>query len=244
MNLKSTLILFFALISCSFIQKHNKVIQINISHLLNARPITTLSYGKLVSWTKGIDEGGFGDGYLTQSAASFNGDKDAHALPDNAIFGATAQHPEITLHYKNDDSVNNQARYVSGTGEFVIRIPKKQYSEIYLGLSSAEGPSSLQFDLIYTDGQEIKSYLLPDYYNNISDQYPDLSYVATDLAKWGKKDKMTEKDHHNIHLLKLSTDPGRKLTAIKVKKAKGGYLIFWSATGVIRGYMCRFKMDK
>ncbi len=235
MNLKPTLILFFALINSSFIQKHNEVIQINVSHLLNARPITTLSYGKLVSWTKGIDGDGSGDGYLTQSAALFNGDKEAHALPDNAVFPANARHPEIILHYKNNESVNNQARYISGAGEFVIGIPRKQYLEIYLGLSSAEGPSSLQFDLIYTDGQETKNYLLPDYYNNISDKYPDLSYVATDLAKWGKKDKMTEKDHHNIHLLKLSTDPSRKLTAIKVKKAKGGYLIFWSATGVIKG---------
>ena len=233
MDLKSLFIFSSGLFCCCFIQRSNKVIQIDISSLLNARPITTLTHGKLVSWTKGIDGNGSGDGYLTWSAALFNGDIAPHALPDNAVFAANEQHPEITLHYDNADSLHNQARYVSGSGEFMIKIPKNHYSAIYLGLSSSEGPSSLQFELIYSDGRDTKTYLLPDYYNNVSDKYPDLSYVATDLAKWGRKDKMTEKDHHNIHLLKLNTYPGNKLTAINVKKSQEGYLIFWSATGVI-----------
>ena len=228
--------LFFfpaALIFCCFIPQKSKVIQIDISKLLNARPITTLTNGNLISWTKGIDGNGDGDGYLTHSAAEFNGDKYAHALPDNPVFPANAQHPEIVLHYNNADSVHNQARFVSGEGEFEIKVPKHHYSAVYLGLTSSEGTAALQFELSYRDGKETKNYLLPDYYDNVSDKYPDLSYVATDLAKWGKKDKMTEKDHHNIHLLKLNIDPKKTLAAIRVKKAKGGYLMFWSATGVV-----------
>jgi hypothetical protein len=224
--------LFCGLICSGFTQK-NKVVQIDISALLNARPITTLTGNKLVSWTKGIDGGGDGDGYLTQSAAKFNGDKDAHALPDNPVFAANAQHPEILLHYDNGDSVHNQARFVSGEGEFTIRVPKGHYSAIYLGLTSSEGPSALEFELIYTHKTATKIYELPDYYNNVFEQYADLSFVATDLAKWGKKNIMTEKNHHNIHLLELDIDPGQTLRSIKVKKSKGGYLMFWSATGVL-----------
>jgi hypothetical protein len=228
------LILFLAvLILCCFTPQKGKVIQIDISALLNARPVTTLTSDKLISWTKGIDGNGDGDGYLTRSAAEFNGDKNAHSLPDNPVFPANMQHPEIMLHYANTDSVHNQARFVSGDGEFDIKVPKHHYSAIYLGLTSSEGPAALQFELSYTDGKETKNYLLPDYYDNVSEKYPDLSYVATDLAKWGKKDKMTEKDHHNIHLLKLNIDAKKTLTAIKVKKNKGGYLMFWSATGVV-----------
>jgi hypothetical protein len=234
MSFRSLIIISTAIICCCFTPQKSKVIQIDISYLLNARPVTTLTNGKLISWTKGIDGNGDGDGYLTHSAAEFNGDKDAHALPDNAVFAANAQHPQIELHYNNADSVRSQARFVSGAGEFLIKIPKAHYAAIYLGLSSSEGASSLQFDLIYSDRTETKNYLLPDYYNNVSEKYPDLSYVATDLAKWGKKDEMTEKDHHNIHLLKLNTDPGRKLIAIKVSKGKEGYLIFWSVTGVTK----------
>ncbi|HTE01335.1 MAG TPA: hypothetical protein VK668_18745 [Mucilaginibacter sp.] len=233
MKLRSLSLLSAALILCCFTPQKSKVIQIDISALLNARPVTTLTNGKLISWTKGIDGNGDGDGYLTHSAAEFNGDKDAHALPDKPVFLANAHHPEIALYYNNTDSTHYQARFVSGEGEFEIKIPKHHYSAIYLGLTSSEGPAALQFELSYADGKGTKSYLLPDYYDNVSDKYPDLSYVATDLAKWGKKDKMTEKDHHSIHLLKLNIDAKKALTAIKVKKAKGGYLMFWSATGVV-----------
>jgi hypothetical protein len=225
-------ILICGLICSGFTQK-SKVIQIDISVLLNARPVTTLTANKLISWTKGIDGGGDGDGYLTQSAAEFNGDKDAHALPDNPIFAANADHPEVVLHYDNTDSIHNQARFVSGEGEFTIRVPKGHYSAIYLGLTSSEGPSSLEFELTYTHKAATKIYELPDYYNNASEKYPNLSFVATDLAKWGKTNIMTEKNHHNIHLLKLDTDPSQILTSITVKKSKGGYLMFWSATGVL-----------
>jgi hypothetical protein len=225
-------IIFFGLICCCFTQK-SRVIQIDISALLNARPVTTLTGNKLIIWTKGIDGNGYGDGYLTQSAAEFNGDKDAHALPDNPVFAANAQHPEIMLHYDNADSVHNQARFISGEGEFAVHVPKGHYSAIYWGFTSSEGPSALEFELTYTGGSAIKKYELPDYYNNVSEKYVDLSFVATDLAKWGKKNIMTEKDHHNIHLLKLNIDPDKTLKAIKVKKSKGGYLVFWSATGIL-----------
>ncbi|MFI5162321.1 MAG: hypothetical protein ACHQHN_13665 [Sphingobacteriales bacterium] len=232
MKTRILLLSFIAITCCCFIQK-SKVIQIDISSLLNARPITTLTSNKLISWTKGIDGGGDGDGYLTQSAAEFNGDKDAHALPDNPVFAANAQHPEIVLHYDNADSIHNQARFVSGEGEFTIRVPKGHYSAIYLGLTSSEGPSALEFDLVYTNKTATQNYELPDYYNNASEKYTNLSFIAADLAKWGKKNVMTEKDHHSIHLLKLDVDPGQTLTSIKVKKSKGGYLMFWSATGVL-----------
>ena len=170
-------ILFGGIICCCFTQE-SKIIQIDISGLLNARPVTTLTANKLISWTKGIDGNGDGDGYLTHSAAAFNGDKDAHALPDNLLFSPQMHNiPKIILHYDNADSIHNQARFVSGAGEFTIPIPKGHYESIYLGLTSSEGASSLNFELIYANGTVIKSYLLPDYYNNISDKYPNLSYV-------------------------------------------------------------------
>jgi hypothetical protein len=232
MNFKAFLSLS-AIILCCFVPQKSKVVQVDISNLLNARPVTTLTDNKLVSWTKGIDGNGDGDGYLTHSAAEFNGDKDAHALPDDPLFAANADHPEIKLHYNNINGTHSQARFVSGAGEFTIKIPKGNYTAIYLGFSSAEGSSALNFDLIYADSQEVKDYLLPDYYNDATEKNPGLSYIATDLSKWGKKDKMTEKDHHNIHLLKLDINPKKQLTAIKVSKAKEGYLMFWSATAVI-----------
>jgi hypothetical protein len=80
MNAKLLVMVLAGLLSGGSAVNSQKVIQIDISPLLNARPVTTLTHGHLISWTKGIDDNGLSDGYLTRSAALFKGDKGAHAL--------------------------------------------------------------------------------------------------------------------------------------------------------------------
>ena len=212
-------------------QKKQKVIQVNVSAVLNARPVTVLNHGKLFTWTKGIDGNGAGDGYLTMSAALFNGDKTPHALPDEPVYKANAFHPEIILHYSNNDTSGNQARSVSGEDSFTLKMPAHKYSALYICLTSAEGPSRLMFQLVYTGGVEAKEIVLPDYYNDVAQTTPEIVYVAHDLAKWGNKNNMTETDHHNIDAAVIHPDEKRVLTAIKIIKGKAGYLVFWGAAG-------------
>ena len=220
------------LINNTSIQKTNKVVQFDISKILNARPVTTLTNNKLVTWTKGIDGGGIGDGYLTMSAALFNSDKDAHALPDDPLFAANGSHPAIELHYSNTDSLNNQACTVEGEDDIEFDIPKAKYAAIYLALTSAEGPSSLKIQLNYVNSIELKNFILPDYYQDIKPGDPNVSYLAHDLAKWGNKNNMTEKDHHNIDLLNIHPDPARVLNSITISKNKPTYVVLWAAAGV------------
>lgn len=235
MNLKpASLFVSLVLLSiAAHAQQANRVVQFNIDPLLNARPVTTITNGKLTSWTKGIDGNGDGDGYLTMSASIFHGDKSSHALPDDPLIAATSMHPPILLHYDNKDSVNYQARYVAGEGEFGFKIPGKKYSDIYLCFTSAEGPSVLEVELSYWDGIEIKVFKIPDYYNDIAAGDPNQGYLLHDLAKWGKNDVMTENNHHNIDVLNIHPDPKRVLNYIGIKKAKGGFLVFWAAAGVV-----------
>lgn len=68
----------------------------------------------------------------------------------------------------------------------------------------------------YNDTLITKDFLVPDYYVDLSENDPDFCYLAHDLAKWGKKNEMTEKDHHNIDLLNIHPDPKRKLLKIAV----------------------------
>ncbi|SDP98223.1 hypothetical protein SAMN05428975_4665 [Mucilaginibacter sp. OK268] len=213
-------------------QQPGREIQINIDTLLNARPVTTLTHGKLVTWSKGIDGDGQGDGYLTMAAALFNKDKDPHALPDHPGIEATPEHPSITLHYKNSAGTGYQAHFVSGEGSFGFYVPPKRYMGMYLSLTSAEGGSQLQIELTYKDGVAVKDFWLPDYYNDIIARDTSLSYVVHDLAKWDKKNNMAERNHHNIDALNIYPDPRRVLLHIKVKKGTAGYLLFWAATGV------------
>lgn len=206
--------------------------QIEIHKLLNARPVTTVADGKLQSWVTGIDGGGKGDGYLTMAAAILNGDKAAHALPDDPLIAANSTHPAILLHYKNGDK-GNQTRNMANEGSFSFDVPQKRYGGLYLSLTSSEGASQLHIELTYNDGSEIRDFILPDYYNDIPESDDNLSYLVHDLAKWGPRNSMTERDHHNIDVLNVHPDPKRVLKKVTVSKDKGGYLVFWAATGVI-----------
>lgn len=214
-------------------QQSNKTIQVNIHKLFNARPVTTVTNGKLQSWVTGIDGGGKGDGYLTGAAAKLNGDKNAHALPDAPLISANSSHPAIMLHYTNGDK-GNQTRNVAGIDSFSFEVPHKKYWGLYLSLTSSEGPSQLHIRLSYTDGSETRDFLLPDYYADIPENDPNLSYVVHDLAKWGPGNKMTESDHHNIDVLNIHPDPKRILKKITVNKDNNGYLVFWAATGTTK----------
>ena len=213
-------------------QKGGRVVQIDIRNILDARPVTTLTNGKLIPWTKGVDGGGTADGYFTMSAAVFNGDKDPRALPDNPVIAANESHPEIKLYYSNKDSVHKQALGMIGASEAEFAVPKSKYSSVYLALTSAEGAIALHLRLTYTDCTEEKDYVIPDFYWDIPANDPNFCYLIHNRAKWGNKNNMTEKDHHNIDLLKIHPDPAKTLKSIYISKTKPGYLVLWAAAGV------------
>lgn len=232
MNTKLWLIgaLVTLVISTAFLYKTEKVIQVDINSVLNGRTVTTLTKGELVTWTNGVDRQ---NGYLTMAAAKFKGDADPHALPDESLIAANEHHPAILLHYSNNDGIKNQTRLIADTGEFTFKVPANKYSDLYVGVTSAYGAAPLQFDLIYKDGTEQKSFTVPDWFKDIPDTDPDFSYIVHNMGKWGKQNTLTEKDHHNIDALNIHPDAKRVLTAVKLRKLTGGYLLFWSATGVV-----------
>jgi len=212
--------------------QQGRVIQFNINKILNARPVTVLNRSRLVSWTIGVDGNGMADGYLTFSAALFNGDKNPHALPDKPLFAGNEFHPEIKLHYSNSESNDYQSCTITGAGEVEFNVPKGKYSYVFLALTSAEGSSNIRIRLEYEQDATTTDFVVPDYYQDIRPDDPNFSYLAHDLAKWGNKNNMTEKDHHNIDLLKITANPARKLKSIRISKTQPGYLVFWAAAGV------------
>lgn len=210
-------------------------VQVDVSALLNARPVTTLTAGKLVNWTNGVDGGGKGNGYLTMAAALAVGDQDPKALPDNPLIPAAGSRPEMLLHYSNDEGQANQACVVEAEKELVIPVPKKKYSHMFMAWTSSEGGSPITVDLTYADGtSESRTVTIPDYYTDPPKSNPRLGYVLRDLAKWGPTNRMREKDHHCIHTLDVAPDAKRELASVRVTKKPGkSYLLFWAATGVL-----------
>lgn len=197
---------------------------------LNARPVSTFTNGKISTWTTGIDGGGKGDGYITLSAALFNGDNAPHALPDDPAIPANSEHPAIKLHYKNADKANHQTYNMAGEDSVKFTIRDRKCKTIYLALTSSEGPSdiSVTFGHKFTPAV-IKNFVVPDYYDDIKPDNPDFCYLVHDLAKWGPKNNMTEKDHHNIDLLKIDVSHQSNIRSITIKKGKRGYLVLWAA---------------
>jgi hypothetical protein len=217
------------IISAGYRYQTNKVIQIDISDLLNTRPVTTLTNGKLIPWTKGVDRE---NGYLTNAAALANGETNPKAIADNSLIPANDHHPEILLHYNNKDANKNQAILLVDSTAFTINAPKNRYTDFYICLTSAYGKSNLQYELIYSDGIEVKKIVVPDWANDVPDNDPNFSYVVHDLAKWTEKHFRTENDHHNIHALNVHPDSKRVLTGVRVKNLSKTYVLFWAATGV------------
>ncbi|HEY8928903.1 MAG TPA: hypothetical protein VIM55_06915 [Mucilaginibacter sp.] len=199
----------------------------------NARPVSTLTNGKITTWTTGIDGDGKGDGYLTLSAASFNGDKAPHALPDSSLIPANEQHPAIKLHYDNADEQHNQTYNIAGEDSVKFIFRDRKCKTIYLALTSSEGPSDISVTFNHKFAPAItKNFVVPDYYDDIKPDNPDFCYLVHDLAKWGPKNNMTEKDHHNIDLLKIDVSHQTYIRSITIKKGKRGYLVLWAAAAV------------
>lgn len=208
-------------------------VQIPVASILNCRPVTTFTGGKISTWTIGIDGNGNSDGYLTAAASAFMGDKGLKSLPDSGIIHADARHPEVVLNYSDADSARFQGRYVRGTGDFAFAVPEAKYSKLFLFFTSSEGASTLSIDLTYADATiETKPVTLPDYFDFIPATDTVLFNLVADLPKWNKTNVVAERTHHNLDGIELHPSPAKTLASVKVSKTAKAYLVFWGATGI------------
>lgn len=221
----------------------DQVVQIPVASILKTRTVTTLTNGKLVTWTPGggIDGNGGGNGLLTTAASIFHGDKNTIALPDSSLIPANTRHPEMQLHYSNNDGTGFQTRNIKAadTNSFTITIPNGSYSKIFLAMTSAEGDANLRFTLVYTDTSVIKPVVLKDYGTGMTSISPTdtvLFYLIKNMGKWGTTNNLAEAGNHNIDGIELHPLTTKTLTEIKVKKMGGAaYVVFWGATGIATG---------
>jgi hypothetical protein len=207
-----------------------ETIQVDVRSLLNARPVTIVSAGKLVAWTEGLD--GDYSGIATMAAGKLMGDAVPKALPDDGRFPATDKHPEVVLHFRNEDATGKQVRRSMGADTFTAVVPPGRYTRLSIFCMSANGASSLSVQLQYSDGTETRALTVPDWYHQLPSGDANRFYLAYDLAKWDKANRKTEPDHHYLFGLELSPAQGRVLTAFKVTKTAAGALTFWGATGM------------
>lgn len=219
-----------------------KTIQIDVSSVLNGRAISTVSNGKVTTWGAGQGVDG-GDGYITKATQDFvkgaslvaGGGNPGPAIPiaDDPKIPAAADHPELLLHYSNDDATSPQSRRVTGAGTFMFPVPEGKYSKIFLIMHSSEGDSPVSVDFVYADAPVTKMMTVRDYFFDPVSKYPDSGYVAKGLGKWDQQNRAVEAKGHNIFWFGFPTDATKVLKSIKITKMAGGSgLVFWGATGV------------
>ncbi len=212
-------------------QTDQGLVQVDVTSVLNGRSVSTFTNGKIVSWSTGFD--GKYSGEATLAVAQALGNTNPKALPNDGFFPANNRHPDVQLHFSNTDGVSNQSRYVTGAASFGFDVPVASYSILHVFALSANGPSMIDVDLVYSNGTVRKSFEVPDWYNYVTDA--DRYVLADDLDKWDMSNARTEQGHHYIFGFDLRPDAGRVLTRIVINKQNAGALTFWGATGVRTG---------
>lgn len=215
------------------------VVQFSIDALLNARPVSTLTNGAVVTWTpmQGVDGNGSADGYITKAVLMKLGQV-GNALPDDGIFPAANGLPEIDLHFSNDSPVtsfqaHNAHRAVAASIDFAV--PQATYSKVFLVLTSAEGADKLTVTLTYADATtSMTPFTLTDYDTPIPANTADVTYFSLiSMHKWSQANQLGDNAGHQITGVSLTPSPTKPLTRITIAKpADGQYLVFWGATGI------------
>jgi hypothetical protein len=211
------------------------VVQIPIDPLLNGRPVSTFTDGKVIPWTAGQGLDAM-DGLVTIAAEKALGQTGA-ALPDDGTFAADADHPQAILHFSNDASATSlQTHFLNGPGDFQFAVPQATYSKLFLYMTSSYGASPLTITATYASGQpSTTSFMLPDWGTGqpLPTNPPIFFNLISGMHKWTAGDQQVDSPVHTITGVAISTDSSRTLTSIQVNSsATMQDLIFWGATGL------------
>lgn len=236
--MKTPLIVALAAISISSSAHAGDVKQIDTTAVFNARPIDTVANGAVVPMDANIDGAG---GLATLSAAkllspNFAGSTD-HVIPDDAVYPATGDHPQVVLSYANDDGKKKFARRSQGEDTYDITIPPGAYTRLFLMMSSGQGASDFDATLTYQDGTSTtKTLTCPDWWPGLKP--PLEAYrveVVQNMSKWSPHGIISsELKGHNIYGLNVQPDPTKSLVKITIKKHPKAILCFWGATGELQ----------
>jgi hypothetical protein len=211
------------------------VVQIPIDALLNGRPVSTFTDGKVIPWTAGQGLDAM-DGLVTSAAEKALGQTGV-ALPDDGTLAADADHPEAVLHFSNAAGATSlQTYFLNGPGNFQFAVPQATYSKVFLYLTSSYGASPLTVTTTYVSGQpSTTSFMLPDWGTGqpLPTNPPIFFNLISGMHKWTAEDQQVDSPVHTITGVVISPDATRALATVQVKSsATTQDLIFWGATGL------------
>jgi hypothetical protein len=211
----------------------DEIVQLPAGALLDGRPVSTLTGGVVVPWTVGIDKD---DAYMTLAAAT-SLRQTGPALPDDGKFAATADHPEVVLHFSNAaPATSPQAHVQTAVGSFAVTVPSATYRKVFLFLTSSYGDAPLSIKLTYADKTTaMVTFTLPDWGTGaaLPTNPPIFFNLIAGLHKWNKAGMSLDTPSHTITGVTLTPAADRALTTIELTKTTAApWLTFWGATGI------------
>jgi hypothetical protein len=84
-------------------------VQFDVSSVLTTRSVSTYTNGQIVPWNQGYDGVPGYTGKGTLAFAQALGNSNPKALPDDGFFPANSRHPDVQLHWNNNDGASSQS---------------------------------------------------------------------------------------------------------------------------------------
>ncbi|HVZ75538.1 MAG TPA: hypothetical protein VHJ20_24360 [Polyangia bacterium] len=212
----------------------SEVVQLPVDGVLDGRPVATLTGGVVVPWTTGLDAD---DGFMTAAAAA-SLHETGPALPDDGVFAANADHPEVRLHVSNAAAATSpQAHVLKTPGHVSFDVSPAVYEKVLLFLGSSYGDAPLVATLTYADGTKTTlNFTLPDWGVAVTlPKSPPMFYLAAGLHKWTKAGASVDTPSHSITGVAITPAQDRALVSIDLQKTTAApWLVFWGATAIAR----------
>jgi MYXO-CTERM domain-containing protein len=210
-----------------------QVVQVPMDGVLDGRSVSTLTGGVVVSWTDGID---LDDAFMT-NAAALSLHQTGPGMPDDGVFAANADHPEVRLHVSNAaPAASPQSHALSALGSFDFSVPPAAYSKVFLFMASAFGDAPLSITLTYADQPTaVVTLTLPDWGTGkpLPTTPPIFFTLITGLHKWTKAGQSVDTPSHGITAVLLTPASNRTLMSVRIAKTTAApRLTFFGATGV------------
>jgi hypothetical protein len=164
---------------------------------------------------------------ITQSAAQAL-DPSGVGLPDDAFFGVNTQHPDVQLHWRNDDNGVN-SRFLRKGESFTFSVPMTTYTEVQVYGLATEGGALVDFVLTYSDGTtDTRNVKFIDWFND--PPAPGQFFLIDGLDRYGSSGLDVARDPA-ISGVNLAPNKAKQLVSIKVAQPSTNYFVFFGALG-------------
>ena len=204
------------------------LVQIDARLVLIHDTVLNNGHGSLDMSQDSMDGSGFM--FVTQSAAIELGGVDTDGLPDDAFFSANADHPDVTLHFRNTDDGPN-SRIIDPGDSVTFVVPARAYSNVQIYGVSTQGSSIVDFILGFDDrSTDFHEITFQDW--ALDSPAAGQLFLADHLGRY-KTGFWDAPDSYAISGVNIDTATQKTLVTMTITRSSldSGHFVFFGAVG-------------